>query len=420
LPAQLSIEELQLRERMIKTAAPHRDTTRKEAIAEDISLMRSEIKALSILCLSKEFWDSPRRARKQFLYEALLCHPTVGEVVYVNPYHHRWRAKPSVNLAHPRMRIIQGKFLLPGDRFSWVRRINRWHAYRGLRTTLAQRSPWYITYSNPWDFPLGRLLMDEGSVFFDWTDDWEKYYGDRAIGLAQDSSVRMASGVIVVSERLRDRASALRGSDQDILLLPNATMWKPIDNLPCPEELSQIPVPRIGYLGHLGPWFNGDLVIALSSVRPNWHWVMLGSTDKSNHDRFHRVSNVHMLGQKPYIKLQAYMAHCQVLVAPYHKDLEGDATKLYDYMTLGHPIISTELDTAFRLQPFVKTATTIQSWLRALEEALEEQNTAFREGRQRESLKHTWDARAAALVDWILDRAKTSGPSLMAFRPRVM
>jgi glycosyltransferase involved in cell wall biosynthesis len=238
-------------------------------------------------------------------------------------------------------------------------------------------------------------------VLFDWTEDWKTYYDIQSMGSAQRLAVKTASAIIAVTERLKERASEIRGNDDSILLLPNATSWKAARNLPCPSELSKIPTPRLGYLGHVGPWLDADLVASLAQARPEWHWVLVGHTDPSRQEDFRSFGNIHLLGQKPFDELQSYMQHCQVLVAPYRKYIEGDATKLYDYLTIGRPIISSVIETAYRLKPYVQIVEDINSWLTAIAEALNEKDNKLRWARQQESLKHTWDVRASALLDWL-------------------
>jgi len=359
------------------------------------------MKSYALLCLSKEFWDSPRRARKQLLYEALLRHPSVEELLYVNPHRHLWQElrKPECNIS--RLRVWQGNFLLPGERFGWVRLINRLCVYQRLKKQLTHRPFWHTMFYNPWDVPLARYLLMNGKVFFDWTDDWAIYYNDLVIGTAQESAIKMASGVIAVTESLRDRAIDLRRSDMEVLLLPNATAWKPVQTSGGPEDMRHIPFPRLGYLGTTGYWFDAELIVSLCHSRPTWNWVIVGNVDKNIKKRFRTYPNIHLLGQKPFSNLQSYMAQCQILVAPYGQDFQGDSTKLYDYLTLGLPIISSDIETARRLKPHVRIASDRRDWIRAIEEALEEKSPSLQLDRQRESLRHTWDTRASALLDWL-------------------
>jgi glycosyltransferase involved in cell wall biosynthesis len=357
---------------------------------------------LSLLCLSKEFWDSPRRARKHLLFEALQKQLSVGELLYINPFLHRWCSR-EINMDTAQdMDVWQGKFLLPGERFAPVRSVNRWMAYRQLRLRLAKKN-WTTFFYDPWDVTLARNLKKHGPVFFDWTDDWELYYDDPAIGSNQKSAVREASAVITVTDNLRRQASDLRMSDKEVLWLPNATGWQPVKSAPCSPELARVPSPRLGFVGHLGPWFDADLVASLAERHPDWHWVLVGAADPSKYRQLSDSDNIYLLGQKPYNELQGFMANCDVLVAPYISRIEGDATKLYDYLTLGLPIVSTDIETARRLHPHVRTAFDLESWQTGIDQALKEADPSRRKARRQESRRHTWDARAAALLAWLVE-----------------
>jgi glycosyltransferase involved in cell wall biosynthesis len=253
------------------------------------------------------------------------------------------------------------------------------------------------------DIVLAKLLRPYGPVIFDWTEDWAVYHNATTLDSEQTASIRMASGIIVVTKRLAERAQKLSNDNQNILFLPNATAWEPEVNYQCPEDMKHIPFPRIGYLGHLGPWFDKDLVFSLSRARPEWHWVMVGHADEKLKKFFRNCNNIHLLGRRPFVRLQSYMSQCQVLAAPYVKNVEGDSSKIYDYLTLGYPIICTEMETSRRLQPNVRLASEQQSWLNAIEESLAENDPYARKARQKISLENTWDQRASVLLNWLRD-----------------
>jgi glycosyltransferase involved in cell wall biosynthesis len=359
------------------------------------------LQSLSLICLSKEFWDNPRKARKQLLFEVLIRQNSVDEILYVNPFVHRWCGHENQLSKAAAVSVWQGKYLLPGERFAGIRYINRLNAFLKLRKQLLKKPLWHTIYYDPWDVPLARCLTKFGFVFFDWTEDWNHYYENDAIGSAQKAAIRAASGVLTVSDQLRQRACDLRRCETEVFMLPNATGWRPIEYAPCPLEMSQIPTPRLGFLGHLGPWFDVELVVALAGIRPEWQWVMIGSADLSVNRRLRGLNNIHLLGQKPYHDLQSFMANCQALVAPYRANIEGDATKLYDYLTLGLPIVSSKIETARRLQPHVRIADDVRSWQAAIEQALMEKSSALQELRRKASLRHTWDVRARDLLAWL-------------------
>jgi glycosyltransferase involved in cell wall biosynthesis len=355
----------------------------------------------AFVCLSKEFFRSKRRARKQLLYEALLRQSSVQEILYVNPHRHRWQKSCNTNIDSPKMHVRQETLMLPGERLSWIRAVNRWNIYRKLKIFLAHRTFWQCIFYNPFDVTIANQMRNHGNVFLDWTDDWAIYYGDAAMQSAQKTAVKTADGVIAVTESLRDRAIHLIENDRAVILLPNATAFTPLKDAASVEVLSGIPSPRIGYIGHLGPWFDKQTVLEISRARPDWHWVLVGNADEKTQNYFSKCANVHKLGPKPFNDLQHYMSQCQVLVAPYVKAFMGDSTKLYDYLTVGLPIVSANTETAQRLESLIRIASEVPSWLALIEKALNEKKPALCDARKKESQKHTWDTRACSLLEWM-------------------
>lgn len=357
----------------------------------------------SIIVISKENWSSSRRARKHLLFEAVL-EKGVKQIFYVNPARHLWQAKEYNSPALRGVETWQGTFLFPAERYRFVRELNRLYIYFRLSRCLNGAGYRQIIYYNPLDEPLARRLGSRLRIptYFDWTDNWPLYYDAQSLQSAQTSAVKTASGVIVVSKRLEQRACKMRDSKDRVLFLPNATAWRPYESRPCPEDMVDIPEPRIGFSGHVGPLFDQKLVKNLALARPRWHWVLVGAFDQRIREDFIENDNLHFLGPRPFDSLPAYMHHCRALVAPYKLGvMEGDATKLYDYLTTGRPVVSAAIETAKRLQPFVTISDNVPSWLDALEAALADRNDGMCYARKTESEKHTWDMRASELLEWL-------------------
>jgi hypothetical protein len=359
------------------------------------------MQSFSLINFSKEDWSAKRKARKQLLFEALLKCSNVKEVFYVDPPRHFFNSCSFITTPYERLKVWQSRRFLPGDRFSWVRAVNRTAIYCKLYKHLRDRYPWYSFLYNPFDVTLIKYLSKHGPVIYDWTEDWSDYYKNPKFDIYQKLAIKKASFVITVTKYLESCANELTDNKQKVLFLPNATGWRLDKNKPVSNEIDRISLPRIGYFGHVGPWFDKSLLIELSQVRPNWHWVLVGYVDPAISKELKSIKNIHLIGLKPYNELPGYAAKCQVLVAPYRKGISGDATKLYDYLTIGHPIISSEIETANRLQPYVYTANCIRSWIDTINYALKEKDISLQKARIRESLNHTWDNRASVLLKWL-------------------
>ena len=358
----------------------------------------------SYLVVSKEPWSKPRRARKQLLYEALLQENLAEEVLYLDPPRHRWEPPHLFEAMPDNMNGWHPMFFLPGERYRWLRRFNRWAIARKVKMRIDIEKRWCSIIYHPWDVDLIGHLKKNGPVLFDWTEDWSVFHQNEDMRLAQEQCIRSATAVLTVTEDLAQKASSLRGSSRDVLLLPNATALPLLDesaSLSLPDEIAEIPEPRIGYAGHMGPWFNTDLLISLAIHQPDWHWLLVGYANQDIAIRIHSLPNVHMVGEKPLSELQSYLAQCQILVAPYQQNICGDASKLYDYMTIGRPIVSSDIETARRLGKCVKIAKTTEQWIQAISEGLSGEKHEDKVARREVILECSWPVRAKTLSKWL-------------------
>jgi glycosyltransferase involved in cell wall biosynthesis len=121
---------------------------------------------------------------------------------------------------------------------------------------------------------------------------------------------------------------------------------------PLPDDIADIPTPRIGYIGALSD-FKVDfaLVRGVAMARPQWHWVVIGAEREGQHsplvDSLRALPNVHFLGDKPYADLPDYLRGFDVGTLP---TLINDYTrsmfpmKYFEYLAAGVPVVSTPLE----------------------------------------------------------------------------
>ncbi len=358
------------------------------------------MKAFGIICISKEDFNSPRRARKQLLYEALARNINVKEILYVSAHRHWWQTSAKTISFDRKIKVVQETFLLPGERFAMIRGINRWHIYKKLRPKIIKNHPWHIIFYNPLDVALAEKLRSYGSVIFDWTEDWANYYQDENFKKHQIKAIQRADRVIAVTEGLVSIAKQLCDDPGKVLFLPNASAWRMADNQTPIKDQKEAVSPQIGFIGHLGPWIDIELIEQLAQAEPQWKWVIIGRVGKIERDRLAAIGNISLLGERPFKELQGLAAQCRILVAPYRKGFSGDSTKLYDYLTLNLPIVCSDIETARRLGPCVRIATGLEGWLRAIREGLSG-GVSTQTSNLNEACEHTWIRRSEILVEWL-------------------
>jgi glycosyltransferase involved in cell wall biosynthesis len=171
--------------------------------------------------------------------------------------------------------------------------------------------------------------------------------------------------------------------------------------VPEPEDLRDIPHPRIGYVGYIKRMLNWTLLLELSLSHPQWSFIFVGP--KSPHPdieevlgKMSKLPNVHFLGGKPTDGLGAYPQHFDVCIMPYGLD---DYTKyiyplkLHEYLASGKPVVSAPIPAVEDFRHVVSIASDQRDWSDALELALrEKENTPERNAeRQRVASDHDWE-----------------------------
>lgn len=140
-----------------------------------------------------------------------------------------------------------------------------------------------------------------------------------------------------------------------------------------PEDVKDIPHPRVGYVGGLEPGtFDPKLLNDLASARPDLNFVMVGPDQLSPGWCVH--PNVYFLGGKPYEQAPHYMATCDVLIMPYLQNNEWieacNPIKMKEYLAIGRPVISVPFFELKNYEGLITVARSVDDWSRALDEAL--------------------------------------------------
>lgn len=172
-----------------------------------------------------------------------------------------------------------------------------------------------------------------------------------------------------------------------------------------PEDISKLPKPIIGYFGLLASdWVNLDLLMHVARRFPQGSLVMLG---KSTMDLspLRSLSNVHLIGRKPYSSLPGYCKGFDVGLIPFpinQATLHSNPLKAREYLAAGLPVISTPIPEVEFLG-HCRIAGDADSYVREIEDALEDpgpkrwRSEAFR--------SESWEAR----VDIICEHLEALG-----------
>jgi glycosyltransferase involved in cell wall biosynthesis len=115
--------------------------------------------------------------------------------------------------------------------------------------------------------------------------------------------------------------------------------------------------------------------------------------------------NVHVLGNRPYAELPAYVQAFDVGLIPYLLNdwtVSVDPLKLLEYLAAGIPVIATPLPEVQKYTSVVRQGGTPASFLAAVYSALESDEADRVAGRET-AARNTWSRRAAEFLDIVAD-----------------
>jgi len=317
----------------------------------------------------------------------------------------------------PRL-LVLSPFLVPLPGLATARRCNDWilrrqvrHALRRLATggrSRAVRRPLQLWLFTP-DVPELIPRLDAERVVYYCVDDYAAFSGFDARLMEQLETRTLAASDIVVttSPRLYERC---RKHHDCVHLVPHGVDFEHFaaaQTLPpqaVPDELRDLPRPVFGYMGLIDEYVDLELIAAVARRRPDWSFALLGQVRRST-DVLAGLSNVRLLGPRPYQALPAYCRAFDVGLIPFRMNRLVRAVnpiKLREYLAAGLPVISAPLEAVLPYAPAVQTASTVEQFLSVAQVAL--RLAVETPARQRQELVRTesWRARVEEL-SWLVE-----------------
>lgn len=162
---------------------------------------------------------------------------------------------------------------------------------------------------------------------------------------------RQADMVFATARRLVDKAQQYtervhylpNGVDFDLFNAPDVTQ---------PDDLAQIPSPRVLYVGAIPHWFDFELLVFLTEQLADYSFVLVGPTlgptsVAENVQKLARRENVYALGARPFLEIRRYMRFSDVGLVPFVPNELTHAIspiKMFEYFASGLPVVAPRLD----------------------------------------------------------------------------
>jgi glycosyltransferase involved in cell wall biosynthesis len=185
-------------------------------------------------------------------------------------------------------------------------------------------------------------------------------------------------------------------------VVPNGVSYQTFSTpLQEPQDLGEIPHPRIGYIGYLKKMLDWRLLSDLSLKHPSWSFVLVGAPldqpEVTEGVRELRTRpNVYMLGAKLTREFPAYPQHFDVCIMPYRSTAYTKyiyPLKLQEYLASGRPVVGTRIRTLEDYSTVVRLAATPAEWSAAINKALEPTDNQPEKRAERQAIArlHDWD-----------------------------
>jgi len=248
-----------------------------------------------------------------------------------------------------------------------------------------------------------------GAVLYDCIDDLAVHVPRPALAPLyqtwETELIARASGAVVTAEclaaNLRRRRPELpiaiirNGVDAERFTRLAAATPRPTD-LPTGRRL-------VGFVGALYEWLDWELMVRVAAALPELDFVFVGPHHGRGRVRdLARLPNVRLLGRRPYAQVPAYVNAfdvCWVPFQPGNVAAAANPVKLYEYLALGKPVVSTPVADLETFGSLIQVAHGVEEMVSLLR-ALVLQPPANAAARVAFARANSWHSRARTLADF--------------------
>lgn len=170
-----------------------------------------------------------------------------------------------------------------------------------------------------------------------------------------------------------------------------------------PQDLADLPRPRIGYLGLLSHFLDFELLETLRRARRGGTLVLVGPDTPATREPLRELAQregVAVLGARPYADVPAVMQSFDVALIPFRAAdpfvQAINPNKVYQYLAAGRPVVTTPLLDLPERPPLLQYAADADAFVAAVERALDA--PADPAAARALARPHDWSALAARMV----------------------
>ena len=364
----------------------------------DAPVIPPRSRSFDILCLPIIRWDyryqRPQQILSRFADEGY-------RVFYVSP---DFAPSGETRARSPRPGVFE--IGLPADREIFMVRdtlepgeVERFADHLEAMADAAGVSDLVLLVQFPFWQPIARRLNERRGwpVVYDMMDEHSGFpFVEPDVIRLEDELIRSADSIVVTSSPLEAK---VRRAGRQPVRIANGADFERFSRVPSEIVAFAPDRPVIGYIGAVSRWIDVELVGSLSRRRPDWSFVLVGSTYGSRLGPLMGRPNVHLVGEIGYPCLAPILHDFDVAIIPFLQTpltYSTNPIKLYEYLSAGKPVVASRIPETEAFADTVYLADGVDEFETQVVRALAEDGTNLRARRMARVREHTWDARRQA------------------------
>lgn len=322
--------------------------------------------------------------------------PTVSKADFKRSFNKLASATTPVKEVEPNL-FVMSPLTLPAYGQPILRAINQ----RSLRFQI-KRAMRKLGFKNPVNYvflPSAALLagrLGEDFVIYHCVDEYGAFsdISSETIAKLEEELLKKSDLVIASAELLYQ--SKVKQNPRTVIVrhgVDYTHFSKALDDeTKIPDEIANLPKPVIGFFGLVEDWVDVRLMAKAAEHFSSGSLVVLGKV-KTDVSALETLSNVHILGRKPYAELPAYCKGFDVALNPFvinELTLNANPLKVREYLAAGLPVVSTAIPEVEILGQ-CRIGRDDADFIQEIEEALKD--TTTRRERSEAIKSESWEAR---------------------------
>jgi glycosyltransferase involved in cell wall biosynthesis len=379
---------------------------------------------MDFLCISTTDWDEIWGSRQQIMSrlaekgsQVVFVERQVGpEHLIKDPFLRQKkiyaRKQPATREIDPNILLLNPPISLPGRYYS--HRINQLNQIRlanwinDILQSKGIRQPVLWIYP-PHSAPLIGKFTEILSVYHCIDHFSAGIHGNKKMVIEQQENELLGKVDIIFTHSTGLKSVLQSRSNRPIFMLPSAAdvnLFQTAQSIH--PDLNDIPHPRLGIFGTLDARIDSTILLQISSSHPEWQFLLTGRIRPGfNHlAQLKMLHNIYWLGDRPHADLPSLMNGCDVLLAPY---TSGEKTefinplKIYEYLAVGKPVVSTPLPEIQDLGRYLIFASNPEEFVKGITDALLNETLEKTAERRLAAKEFSWDHRIIMIEEKIQD-----------------